>query len=595
MCGCSDAAASRSPPPFPRLLSARLLACAAPLRRPQAYGKLQFDFPLVRPEALSALQRALSDGGSAALLQFPVTAQLLSAVEEGARPRAADAPADEADAAASGAARRSFQLVAGALFGSALQQLVLADDERADALLRSLHLPPPPPPPESGAAASAATLEATLDALALEPPAADDGGASGSGSDDSDWEDLPPGGAFGGGGAHADGSASADAALSLPLAQRVDAKLAFVGAQLRYELLDMPGVWEALGLSAVLLNLLRTLRARPRPCALHLQALVARMLCDRWVHALDATLPPALHLLAEDASTGEGEEAAAPVWLLARLVARACTAPGSAAPGALWVHVHACLAPVLAPCAEQLSVAARWPATKPLRARLLAQAQPLGDVLSLYAQHAPGGATVGEVLIATGVVRSMVALLAAPGADMPNLLSMRRALLLACAASPAVAAFAAAVPGLSAAVQQPADACSTLWALVLAAPAAHGDATQPLRVLIAAVADDVAAGEAPRAAALLDALLLLTDASQAAGAGRPLLRAGGDVALALKGLHVAMLNRPIAPAADEEEELPASPRAAEAREKQQTKWAALLRAVKDVLAAASSDGARKTD
>ena len=93
----------------------------------------------------------------------------------------------------------------------------------------------------------------------------------------------------------------------------------------------------------------------------------------------------------------------------------------------------------------------------------------------------------------------------------------------------------------------------------------------------------------------LDALLLLTDVSQAAGAGRPLLRAGGDVALALKGLHAAMLNRPIAPAAEEEEEVPASPRAAEAREKQHTKWAALLRAVKDVLAAASSDGARKTD
>ena len=58
MCGCADAAAARSPP-FPRLLSALLSRPLRLSRRPQAYGKLQFDFPLVRPEALSALAEAL--------------------------------------------------------------------------------------------------------------------------------------------------------------------------------------------------------------------------------------------------------------------------------------------------------------------------------------------------------------------------------------------------------------------------------------------------------------------------------------------------------------------------------------------------------
>ncbi len=573
----------------------------------QAYAKLQFDFPLVSAAALAALQGALSDGGTAALQQFPITAQLVSAVEDGARSRVVDAaaPAPAPRAPAEAAVQRAFQQLAGALFAAALLQLALADDERASALLQRLELPAAHEDAVEREAVDAhADAEPTPPSLAsaVEIRELDAGSSS-----DSDWEDLLPSAQFrqqaqGGVQNRDDG---------LTLAQRVDAKLAWVGSRLRYELVDMPGVWDALRLSDVLLNVLRALRARPRPCAPHLRLLVARTLCDRWLHALDATLPSVLHLLAEDAGTGEDDEAALPLWLLGCLAARAGgpAADGGARsePGALWSLVHSSLGAVVARRAEQHALAAvARSATAADLARVAAHTEPLGVVLAFYALHAPGGIDLGDSLLPSGVARSLVSLLTT-SAGAPGLTALRRAMLLACAAAPAVTAYAAAVPSLVAAMQV-GDAHTALWPVILAAPDARGEAARAFSELLAAAGADIAAGATPRAAAL-EVLLLLGDAMRAASTRRPLWRSGGDVATALRALHRAMLERTCASdvaepasslvvAGGDAAAAPTSaapvPASASELSKSQTKNAALLRAVKDVLAMGEG-GTRKTD
>jgi hypothetical protein len=600
----------------------------AAVTRAQAHAKLQYDFPLVSPEALAALQAALAAGGTAPLREFPITAQLLDAVEDGARsrehgvvasgPRGASAPPP-----ASAVVQRAFQLLAGTLFGSALRQLVLADDERADALLGKLCLAPAVADETNEAAMPHVAAPLLVDA----PETLADGAGS---SSDSDWEPLqcgPPFGADFGPGAEA-----VDGAAALPLAQRVDAKLSSFGARLRYGLLDLPGVWDALDLSNTLLGVLQALRARPRPCASRLRQCVARALCDRWMRRLDSTLPEVMRLLAEDAASGDEQEAALPLWLLGCLTARlgSCAdaqhAAASGDPGALWSLVHACMGSVVAPRAEQLAAATRG-AHSTAVADVLSQADAVGDVVAFYVLQAPAGVDAGSALLASGVIRSLVVLLPAAAGSLTST-ALRRAALMACAAAPAVAAYAAAVPALGAAMQHAGegDALGALWLVVHAAPRARGAATQPVCTLLASATAEVAAG-APPAAAALEMLLLLANMMRAAGAARPLWLPDGEIGVALRALRQALLSRSTAhvtaigvaateaaiepgdgavtepngavvPVTGADITPPLSASAAHADSdlsKLQKRCAALLRAVKDVLALAQSGEPSKMD
>ena len=561
------------------------LHVASSVTRAQAYSKLQYDFPIVSAGALTALRTALAGGGVAALQQFPITAQLLNAVEEGARSRETKAVRTSRDEANCVAVHREYQLLAGVLLCVSLQQLLLADDVRADALLARLLVR------ASEYDDSVVPVVAGSPASAVEEP--DDQCGSGS---DSDWEAPLLASA-----ATVDtglGTPAFDSLASLPIAQRVDSKLLFAGTRLRYELVDAPGVWESLELSTALLGVLRALRARPRPCASSIRTCAARVLCERWTRAVDAELPAAMCLLAEEAADGGEEAVALPLLLLGRLALQASSS-GSAAQGsyvgALWTQVHACMAPVVAPRAEQIAAAARGaPST------VSAEVDALGAVVSFYAAHAPGGVdTVGTTLLTVGVVRSIVALL--PHADSAPL---RRATILACAASPTVASYVAAVPLASAAVLQQAnisDAERAVWPVVLAAPTAIDPETALLCMLLSEGASDAESGTSAPRAAVTETLLLLKDAMRAAGAGRRLWVAAGDVSAALRRLRHSLLARPMAssePAAKESasewgsrtedsgaSDLSATPTMpAQTTTKAQARCAAVLRAVKDVVA-----------
>jgi hypothetical protein len=510
--------------------------------------------------------------------------------------------------------QRAFQLLAGALFGSALQQLVLADDERVDALLGRLYLAPAVADEVEEASPPIAAQAAPLPADAVET-LADDGSSS-----DSDWEPLQFGLPFGAEpGAHA-----VDGAAALPLAQRVDAKLSSIGARLRYGLLDLPGVWDTLDLSNTLLTVLQALRARPRPCASRLRLCVARALCDRWMRRLDSTLPEVMRLLAEDAPSGDEQEAALPLWLLGCLTARSGSATdsqhaaASGDPGALWSLVNACLGSVVGPRAEQLAAATRG-AHSAAVADVLSQAEAVGDIVAFYVLKAPAGMDAGSALLASGIIRSLVVLLPA-AVGSPTSTSLRRATLMACTAAPAVAAYVAAVPALGAAMQLAgeSDPPGALWLVVQAAPGARGAATQPVCNLLASATAEVVAG-APPAATALELLALLKDMMRAAGAGRPLWLSEGEIGAALRALRQALLSRSTAHLNVTDVTAAAAavqcgngavvpvngaditPRGASAAHsdsdvsKLQKRCAALLRAVKDVLALGQSGEPSKMD
>ncbi len=547
----------------------------------------------MRAEALLALQAALTSGGNAALREFPVTAQLLTAVDDGARSRAhtgvagqssaADAPGGRCD----GAVRQGFQRLAGALLGAALLQMVLADDERADALLAQLRLAPA----ALGDVGQAEDAGAGPDVpRGPEPPmplaaaAVEDVCVS---SSDSEWEELVACAPSRDGDV---GCLAVDPGLALPLAQRVDAKLAWVGGRLRYELVDMPGVWDALGMSTVLLNVLRALRARPRPCAPSLRSLVLRTLCDRWTHALDSTVPVVLDMLAADAASGTEEEAAMPLLVLGHLAAHAAAVAASESDAnSLWSVVHASMSSVVAPRAQALAGAVS--ASPTAAAEVLLQIDPLSAVVSFYAMHGPGGDTIGTCLLQTGVVRSIIALLTS-GSGVATAAPLRRAALLACATAPNIASYMAAVPAFTGALQAGRDATGVLWPLVLATAGSPTQA-QALAGMLAAATADVTSGNAPHAGAV-EVLLLLKDAMSAAGAGRRLWCSGGNVASALHALYQALRTRSGAWASPGSTTAAAElDSSATVASKMQVKCAALLRAVKDVLVMGDGGAAKK--
>ena len=519
-------------------------------------------------DELLALQLALQSDVGAAAQRFPLTALLVSGVDEGAR-AAHGAGAARTE---STAVQRGFQLVAGALFGTVLQRLFLSDDESADALLRSYRFEVPEAAPE-----------AALVTCALVPPTgpADESASESdaAASSDSDWDELQA--------PLAPSCASedaVDAALQLPLAMRVDAKLARISLRLRYQLFDLPGVWETLGLSEVFLRLLQTLLARPRPCTGRVQSLTVRMLCDRWLRSLDPTLPAVLQLLASDDAAD-----LTPMWLLSCLCARAHDDESAGASATLWLHVHASFSGVVVPCAQRLAVAACAPPSAPAQQRALDDAEPLALVLAFYARHAPGGVNVGDLLLPSGVFRNFVALLDA-SERLPSSAPLRRAMLLSCCASPAVAAYAAAVPAVTAFMQRD-DAHAIVWVLLHAAPA-----YERLQQLLSSTTATVAEGLAPPPLAL-DTALLLRDALLTAGTARVLLPAA-LLSPAMKDLQAALLARlgaRLVTASERDEDGRGPTRTTEMTDKVHTKCAALLKALKDILALTSGAGSRKDD
>ena len=533
----------------------------------QAYRKLQYDFPIVTADELQALQLELQNDAAAAAQRFPLTVSLVGAVDEGARA----AQGSAASRPESAAVQRGFQLVAGALFGVALQRLLLSDDESADSLLLSYRLSLAEPEQEAPA------TQAPRPAPAHESPSGSQDALS-----DSDWDEFPaplgPADAL---------EEPPDACLKLPLAQRVDAKLAHLGSRLRFELFDLPGVWETLGLSEVFSRVLQTLLARPRPCARCLQSLTVRLLCDRWMRALDPTLPAVLQLLVSD-ETAE----LTPIWLLSCLCTRAHydESANAAATATLWVHVHASWSNVVIPCAQRLAAAACAPPSVPAHQRTLDDAEPLALVLAYYAKHAPGGVNVGDLLLPTGVFRNLVSLLDA-GDRLPSSAPLRRAVLLLCCASPSVNAFASAVPAVSAFMQHD-DAHAIVWALLQAAPE-----PDRLQELVVSASETVAEGSQPPALALDTALLLKDAILTATGTGRVLLP-GAVLPSAFRGLQTALLGRlgaRFVNAANQNEDGRDLTRTTESADKAHTKCVALLKVVKEILALLSGTGSCKVD
>ncbi len=326
--------------------------------------------------------------------------------------------------------------------------------------------------------------------------------------------------------------------------------------------------------AGVLLDMLRALRDRPRACAPRVRVHIAQLLVERWscsADAVDDSLPDALRLLTGD--TADEKQVALPLWTLGKLTAQ----PRIAA--SLWPHVHSCLEPVLAPQAEQLAALLRSRAAD-ATTRAVDLAAPLGDVVSFYALHAPGGVDAGASLLRAGIVRTASALLAT--LDAPQL---RRGVLLACAASPAAAAFMTAVPAAHAHMQRAPGAIAALWPLVTASASGNSAASAPLCALLA----EAQTGEPAKQATALEALTLLLEAMRAAGAAQPLWRNDDATHAALQGLQAALR-------AATSEEAPSPEAVSDGSEhaKAHTRRAALRQCLKDVLACA--DGClRKKD
>lgn len=219
------------------LIEALEIASATPATPPdprKTWEKLQFDWPDVSAAELDALRLAVVAGGPLSLDAFPLTTQLLSAVEEGATaqpPQAQNAqPGGEVQQrrAESWAKRVAYQHLAAALFTSVLTLLQMTEE---DATARLCHLAGP----VSGADDEGMGLEepevGNGNGIATGAPFASKRDGEG-GSDSSDWEDIPI------------------APQIMPASQPTAGLPADLGSKMKWLLshfswtmLDLPGVW----------------------------------------------------------------------------------------------------------------------------------------------------------------------------------------------------------------------------------------------------------------------------------------------------------------------------------------------------------------
>ncbi|PSC75105.1 hypothetical protein C2E20_1718 [Micractinium conductrix] len=524
------------------------------------WSKLQFDFPVVSAEELTALAAEYADGK-----RTQVSARFLQVLREAAvapPPGAGDAPAPsssaapDGDAAASATANAELaplyqRLYAAAVLG-ALRSCLEAPDPSAAAQLAGLA-----PQAADLAAQGGGVLEEALEAGAAgtsgseaAPQIERELRASRQEDDDSvEYELLEPAAALpeqqqrpaAGSGVHA--TAAGQGGAALPSAADLPELLAQLAGHLSYHCISDAAAWRELRLMQCLAGCLATARR------------------DRAPVELEAALPALLDALAIPGGGGGGgsnssnsskQDAAAAAAAAELALSVAVTLAGQvSSPGArrhLWAAVHARLLPVAAAQLEAAQVslarAARASADAPLSLQqLYAVALPC-QLLYFYVLEAPrvGGSSSGgsstqlqEAFLKGGLLRALVLLFCQLGAE-PGAEPLRCALLLACGAAQPLAEWAAAVPGFAAAVATPMLAPGgasalhgALWRLLLGGGGGE---------LAALLGDAEPADKVP---GLYQALQLMADLQAVSRRPTPLW--GGDMEAALRTLGGTLRTR----------------------------------------------------
>jgi len=206
---------------------------AAAQQRPSAaaaWRKLQYDYPLLSAGEVDELSFALRGGGAAALRELPLTEPLARAAAEGAARAAAP---DQLPL------RRAYQRLAAQLFAATPLLLLREGEAAAAALLQRLHLPPEEAEAEASEESAAAAERGEAGEEAAEREA-------GGGSDSDDWQPL-----------HAAPAREPPPPPPPPPPAPVPAKLRWLAERLRFECVDLGGLWREAGLTG----------ARPAPRA----------------------------------------------------------------------------------------------------------------------------------------------------------------------------------------------------------------------------------------------------------------------------------------------------------------------------------------
>ena len=508
----------------------------------KAYNALQFDFPLVESAALEALCKAYADEPAAALRRFPLTASLLAGVLEGAERKR---PTPEAASLC-----LSYQRLCGALFGRCFNVLLSLPDDDDASLLARFPLPDPEaeddhaPASEGEGTRDEAALAAAVSRVSLEEEPCQ--------GSESDWEDLPLPAAAPPHHTQSFGPSEA----GIPTSELAERKLAHLSSLLSPSAVDAPGAWEQCGLSAAVVESLQACCAERHACEALRLALRARAL--RLLPPFPDALAPAVSsLLARCGSDEEGADAArlaAAVTSLAR--------PLPSQPSPAWFPLQATL-PLLRPRLERLvrppprprAAAAGAPPPPPLpppphwHQPELHHLMCVASFLLLHPAPAGHGADGADSLLSAGWVRSMAALVADASAAQPAqpaqlhaahdhhshaAAAVARALLLACATSGGVLAYARAVPGVSAAMAIAGDGVAPVWDAITT-----GDEGAAARALAGlgggGGGGGTGAGAAAVACAVRDAAL--ARAAGSAGPAAPMWAPGGAVRSALRVLH----------------------------------------------------------
>ncbi|GAQ86588.1 hypothetical protein KFL_002980110 [Klebsormidium nitens] len=524
-----------------------------------AYENLCFDFPLVDKDALDALGLVIkSNLAVTGRISFPITPRFVAGLSHLARPAApsqlgedANTPGNDSQGQAKGPV--SDQSIALATILScvlvvspshALATALTDDGGALRALLGTYRSAGPTAgvPQELASETLTQSNEAAIDEGHDQPdPLPED--------DDSDWEPLE------------EGLSGAKPPYPDPLLpppddgraltwQELIGRLADLASHTRYEALICSAVWAdpTLRLVPSILDLLAGLQACGRHHAVdvtaatrpYLALLVDRLAADSANGGSDSIATVVPRVLTTLTSSQPGDPSLAPAFLsslVARLAARPTAHP------LLWPAVQEAL-PMLAAHAQTVL------GTKTERGHdWLAEVEAVMIVLTFYVEAAPGNADIGPPLLQSGLLRDSLALFAAAAAA-PPAEQLRRFLLFACAASPVVARFAAAVPTFLATTTSeafldargPASLHAAIWPLVLPRAATSlAGAEDRAAALVREPAQAWTGGEDPDAIMLAGALgrlhrflSLLQSVVRAAPANRAVWTKGGPLEHALK-------------------------------------------------------------
>lgn len=251
-------------------------APAAPASPRRTYEKLQFDWPDVTPSELDCLRQAVLKDLPAALALFPVTTNLVSAIEEGAQVHAraqhASSPGkstslqQQVESAEQRAVRLAYQRLAAAILTCVLQLLQMPDDYAASRL-RQLAVPV-----SALAVGEADVWQADGDGDGDGSAHVVDGAPLGNdrdhdGSESSDWEDLP----------HPPSTIPCHKTTHDTASHATDVgeKLSWLLSRFGWNMLDLPGVWSETNLTGACEQERGLFRSTMLPCYTHWACAVA--------------------------------------------------------------------------------------------------------------------------------------------------------------------------------------------------------------------------------------------------------------------------------------------------------------------------------